>query len=208
MSRSEARRPLLCGEEVPISGHICAFFSSSEEKYGTLAPYFRAAIDAGDRVINVVDESVRTAHQRQLERMGVSVEQAMQRDRFRLHSSEQMYMKDGELALDSVLDMLRESLATAKADGHRLRTCGEMNWVARNPATRRQAMDYEVRVNELLPGHECTMLCVYDLAHTPSSLVADILATHPYAVINGRLRANPYHVEPAAYTAMLQARRS
>jgi hypothetical protein len=27
-------------------------------------------------------------------------------------------------------------------------------------------------------------------------------------VINGKLRANPYLVEPAAYSAMLQARRS
>jgi hypothetical protein len=208
VSRTEARRPILCGEEVPESGHICAFFSSRDEKYATLAPYFRSAIEAGNRVINVVDDSVKSAHQRQLESMGVPVTLAMKRDHFRLHSSEQMYMRDGQLALEAVLAMLRESLAGAKADGHRLSTCGEMNWVARNPSTSRQAIEYEVRVNELLPGHACTMLCVYDLAYTPSSLVSDILATHPYAVINGKLRANPYHVEPAAYSAMLQARRS
>lgn len=206
--RKAAARPVLCGEEVPLSGHICAFFSSTEEKYETLAPYFSAAINAGDRVINVVDESARAAHQRQLENMGVPVKQAIERDHFRLHSCEQMYMKDGVLALDGVLDMLRDALAGAKADGHRLRTCGEMNWIARNPAASSKAMDYESRVNELLQDHDCTMLCVYDLAHTPSALVSDILATHPYAVINGRLRPNPYSVEPAAYSAMLQARRS
>ena len=40
------------------------------------------------------------------------------------------------------------------------------------------------------------MLCVYDLASTPARLMSDILATHPFAVINGRLRANPYAVDP------------
>lgn len=206
VSSKAARRPILCGEEVPAGGHICAFFSSRAEKYDTLVPYFKSAIEAGERVINVVDASLKSAHERQLESMGVPVQQAVRQSRFQLHSAEDVYMRDGELALDAVLDMLRESLVKAKTDGNHVRTCGEMNWIARNPGVTRKALEYEVRVNELLPGHDCTMLCVYDLAYTPSSLVADILATHPYAVINGRLRANPYAVEPAAYSAMLQSR--
>jgi len=31
----------LCGREVERPGHICAFFSSPEEEYETLLPYFR-----------------------------------------------------------------------------------------------------------------------------------------------------------------------
>ena len=82
-----------------------------------------------------------------------------------------------------------------------------MNWVERGMVPVEDVIEYEVRVNELLPDFECTLLCVYDLARTPASLLSDILATHPFAIINGQLRKNPHYVEPQAYLDMLRGRR-
>ena len=50
------------------------------------------------------------------------------------------------------------------------------------------------------------LACVYDVAQTPPGMVADILATHPAAIINGELRTNPFFVEPSAFLEMLRRR--
>ena len=65
-------------------------------------------------------------------------------------------------------------------------------------------MACEARVNDFVPTFECTLLCVYDLTSTPAAMVADILATHPDAIVNGRPRANPYAVDPSEYNEMLR----
>ena len=67
-------------------------------------------------------------------------------------------------------------------------------------------MAYEARVNYLLPDFSCTLVCAYDLALTPAALVSDILATHPAAIVKGRLRPNPFYVQPDEYLEMLRAR--
>lgn len=199
-------RPRLCGEAVPTTGHICAFFESAHEKYEVLASYFADSIQAGDRVIDVVEGRAREEHVRGITEAGVDLRAALESGQLRLSTCEETYFQDGRLELDAVLEMLRVELRSASADGTPLRTCGDMNWVARDPRSRRRALEYEARVNELLPTLECTMLCTYDLAHTPASMIADILATHPFAIVKGRLRANPWAVEPGAFTEMLERR--
>ena len=200
-----ARRPVLCGEEVPKTGHICAFFDSSTEKYEVLARYFNDAIRSGDRVINVVEERKRSDHVRGLTEAGVDLASAQKGGRFRLATCEETYFRDDRPDLDAVLDMLRDELQTAREQGSCVRTCGEMDWVARDPSLRERAMEYEARVNEIVPTFDCTMLCVYDIAQTPAPLITDILATHPYAIIRGRLRANPWAVHPSTYIEMLRS---
>ena len=130
----------------------------------------------------------------------------MNRGQYRLLTAEETYLRDGAVELDGMLDLLREALESAKRDGTRVRTCGEMNWVARSSMPTEHVMTYEARVNEFVPTFQCTLLCVYDLALMRTGMVADILATHPAAIINGQLRPNPYYVEPSAFLHMLRQR--
>ena len=103
-----------------------------------------------------------------------------------------------------MLDFLKQTLAEAEREKFSLRTWGEMSWIARTKMPLERIMEYESRVNEIFPSADCTMVCVYDLAHTPSAILSDILATHPVAIMNGRMRPNPYYVAPADYLRMIQ----
>ena len=202
------RRLHLCGHELPARGHICAFFDSNAQKYAAIAPYLREAIDAGDRVINVVEEAGMKQHVASLEAHEVPVTRAVEADQLHLASAEETYFRDGAPALDAVLDMLREALETANREGRSVRTCGEMNWISRDPSTTAKAMAYEAKVNDLLDRGDCTLVCVYDTNETRASIVADVLATHEYSLINGQLRRNPCYVDPKDYLAMLEGRRT
>lgn len=194
------------GESVPHSGHVCAFFQTPEEKYRTLAPFFSDAIAAGDRILNVVDGDRVDAHLESLRAAQVPVDAAIRTDRLRVQATEDTYLRGGTLDLEGMLDMVRGAIASAEREGRTVRTCGEMSWLGRHQHVIPKALEYEARVNELLDGNDCTLLCVYDTPSTPSSIISDILATHEYALINGRLRRNPYYVSPEEYLAMLRAR--
>jgi hypothetical protein len=191
----------LCGETLQGSTHVCAFFDAASTKYRTLAPFIDEGLGADERVLSVVDAAKRADHLRSLIAEGVDVEPALGRQQFQVLTSEETYVRDGEFHLDDMLTMLERELADTQARGTRLRTWGEMDWISRDGVDPKRAIEYEARVNAFLPRSNCVMVCVYDLNSISATLVTDILATHPHAVINGRLRANPYYVAPEAYFA-------
>jgi hypothetical protein len=197
----------LCGEVLPHAGHICAFFDSAAEKYEAIAPFFDEGIRKGDRIINVVDADKRDSHIHALAGARVPVRQAIDSGQMTLLTAEETYLQEDAVDLSGMLQLLRETLESAQRDGRCVRTCGEMDWIGRSSMSTEEVMAYEARVNEFVPTFQCTLVCVYDIATMRSGMVADILATHPLAVINGRLRENPVYVEPDAFLEMLEQRK-
>lgn len=207
--RTRSREPrvvTLCGTPMSQPGHVCAFFDSRAQKYDVIAPYFAEAIGAGDRVINVVPASERDRHVDTLERAQVPVRSAMDRKQMSIFTNEETYLRAGVQDLQGMLDLMAEALGTADREGYAVRTCGEMSWIANSHLPIRRVLEYEAKVNHFVPAHDCTLMCVYDIATLPSALTADILATHPWAIINNRLRPNDYFVPPDEYLKMLGTR--
>ncbi|HEY0810604.1 MAG TPA: MEDS domain-containing protein [Longimicrobiales bacterium] len=196
----------LCGKEVPHPGHVCAFFESPQHKYETFLPYLRDAIDAGDEFLNIVDGATRADHIAWLNAADVPVASAMASEQLQILTSEETYLQPGVSNLDHLLDMLRQKLETVEREHGCLRTFGEMTWLGRIDLPVKRVFEYEARVNQFFPNHSCTLVCSYDLASTPPSLMTEILATHPVAIIKGRLRPNPYFVSPEDYLRMLEKR--
>jgi hypothetical protein len=193
----------LCGERFDRPGHICAFFDSRTEKYDVLGPYFNEGLAEGDRMINVVDAESRAEHLGFLAEKNVPVDATMATGQLQVLTSEETYLKDGAQDLEGMLELLRETLEASQREGRRVRTCGEMNWIGRSQMPSQRVMEYEARVNEFVPTFDCTLLCVYDLADTGPKMLSDILATHSFAIINGRPRPNPYFVPPREYLTMM-----
>ena len=171
-----------------------------------LASYFSDAIEAGDRIINVVDQSRRDDHIAQLDRARVPVHAAIARRQMEVLTSEETYLRDGAQDLESMLDLLRDALETARREGRSVRTCGEMDWIARGRIPVERVLEYEARVNQFVPTFDCTLVCMFDTAAMSASLASDILATHPFAIVKNRLRPNPYFIPPDDYLNMLRAR--
>jgi hypothetical protein len=197
----------LCGTKLDQPGHVCVFFDSADEQYAALGPFLREGIDVGDRVLNVVDAERREEHLRRLAGAGVPVERALAADQLRVLTAEETYLKDAPGRLDGMLELLRQEMAGARQEGRAVRTCGDMNWIARSRIPSEYVLEYEARVNAFVPTYECTLLCLYDLTEIDSGMLADILATHQLAVINGVVRRNDYYVQPDEYLKMLRARR-
>ena len=191
----------LCGQEIDQPGHICAFFTSREEEYETLIPYLKDGVEEGEQVLNVLDAERLADHRHRLEEAGVSTTDG----RVKIASSEDTYLAGGRFDMERMAGFVRDSLAAAAAQGRCVRTAGWMDWMRRNAPGTERAMEYEARMNLLVPTFDCTFMCVYDLTALDGAIGADILATHPYVILRGRVRRNEFYVPPDIYLKDLLA---
>lgn len=190
----------LCGQDIESPGHICAFFNSREQEYSTLIPYFKQGVDEGELVFNVIDRRRESDHRSRIGAAGLDVTVA---------TSEDTYLEDGRFDMERMCDFIRETLVQSAMSGKRVRTAGWMDWIHREAPGTERTMEYEARMNLLVPTFDCTFMCIYDLDKLSGGMVADILATHPYVIMNGQIRPNAFYIEPRRYLSeLLLARRS
>jgi hypothetical protein len=69
-------------------------------------------------------------------------------------------------------------------------------------------MEYETRVNYVIPKYEGPVICTYDLTKFGASVVMDALRTHPLVIIGGLLQRNPFFVPPDQLLPEIRERRS
>ena len=185
----------LCGETLDRPGHICAFFDSREQEYQTLIPYFQEGIAAGEQVFNIVDQARFGDHVDRLTASGLRVAS----DGVTVRTSEETYLEGGAFDIERMCDLIEQQLEEARVAGRRVRTAGVMDWMARGAPGSDRAIEYEVRMNLLVPAFDCTFMCVYDLAKLDGTTVVDILATHHFAIFKGKIRRNPFFIAPEVY---------
>jgi hypothetical protein len=198
----------VCGHRLDHAAHICAFFDSEREEYDCLLPYFQEGLDQGEQLVSIRDATSHRDHLRRLEEGGLPVAGAMSDSRFKLMASEETYLKDECFEVERMFSMLKDALDDGERRFGRVRTCGEMSWAVRHLTGTDQLMEYEARVNTLLPHHDCTLMCVYDVNKFSGRVLMDALSTHPQVIVNGQLIQNQYYVEPLQYLTGRLARLS
>jgi MEDS: MEthanogen/methylotroph, DcmR Sensory domain len=189
----------ICGHRLDEPTHICAFFDSREEEYSCLVPYFAEGLEQGEQVLSIRDATDHRGHLERLREAEVPVDKAMAVSQFKLMASEETYLKGECFEAERMFAMLNEALESGEKSYTRVRACGEMSWALRNLSGTDQLMEYEARVNQLLPKHDCTLVCVYDVNKFSGRVLLDALSTHPHVVVNGKLLKNPYFVSPLEY---------
>ena len=69
-------------------------------------------------------------------------------------------------------------------------------------------IEFETRVNYVVPKYPNTVICAYDLTKFGASVVMDALRTHPVVIIGGLLHENPFFVSPDQFLLEIRERRS
>jgi hypothetical protein len=69
-------------------------------------------------------------------------------------------------------------------------------------------IEFETRVNYVVPKYDGAVICAYDLSKFGASVVIYALRTHPVVIIGGLLQENPFFVPPDQFLLELRERRS
>ena len=204
ISRTPVR---LAGSQLSHSCHVCAFFHSKDEEYRVLMPFIKEGLEAGDRAFHVVDPQLREAHLGRLREEGIDVAAAEARGQLEVRRWQEAYLMDGHFDQFRMIETIRQALdPDLKAPGKRTRLVANMEWALEDLPGVHDILEYETRLNHVLPDYDDPVICTYDVSRFEASVVMDILRTHPMVIIGGMLQENPFYVPPDEMLAELRAR--
>ena len=189
--------------------HICAFFNSVDEEHRVLRSFIKEGLDRGEKAFHIVDSDLRDEHLKRLTEAGVSVERTMGSGQLEVRSWQHAYLRGDRFDQDAMLALIEEVLQSGAAAGYPLtRLLAHMEWACLDKPGVDDLVEYETRLNYVLPKYDDPVICTYDLSKFGSSVAMDIMRTHPVVIIGGVLQENPFFVPPDQFLLEIRERRS
>ncbi len=196
----------LAGMELERPCHVCAFFHSRDEEYRVLLPFTQEGFERGEKGFHIVDPQHRQERLQRLAHLGIDMRQAERTGQMEVRAWEQAHLRERRFDQHAMLALVEEVLSGGKADGFGLtRFWANMEWALENYPGVYDLVEYETRLNYLLPKFDDVVVCTYDLTRFSARVVVNILRTHPMAIIGEILQPNPFFVPPDEFLRELRA---
>ncbi|MBA3867649.1 MAG: MEDS domain-containing protein [Anaerolineae bacterium] len=210
MSAEHAQDIRLTGAKIGIQPHICAFFHSQEEEYQIMMPFIKEGIERGEKAFHIIAPNLQANHLQRLRNVGLDPDELERRKQLEIRVWEKAYLRNnGSFDLNDMLALIQEVLTEGKREGFPLtRLIAHMEWSLEDRPGVKDIVEYESRLNHILPQFQDPVICVYDLAQFGAATVIEILRTHPMVIIGGILQENPFYVDPDDYLRELQTHKA
>lgn len=177
--------------------HVCAFFNGDEELHRVLRSFIAEGLEQGEKGFHIVDPALRDDHVRRLAESGIDVERAMATGQLEVRPWHDAHLRADRFEQDSMLHLVEEVLQANAAAGYPLtRIVAHMEWALLDKPGVEDLLEYETRVNYVLPKYDDVAICTYDLSKFSARLAFDIMRSHPVVIIGGVLQENPFFVPP------------
>ena len=188
--------------------HICAFFNGIDDEHRVLRSFIKEGFDRGDKAFHIVDPELQGQHLERLVDAGIDVERAMGTGQLELRRWQDAYLRADRFDQDRMLALLEEVLQSGEASGYPLtRLVAHMEWALLDKPGVDDLLEYETRINYLLPKYDDPVICTYNLSKFSAGVVMDIMRTHPVVIIGEVLQENPFFVPPDQFLLELRDRR-
>jgi MEDS: MEthanogen/methylotroph, DcmR Sensory domain len=198
----------LAGREIGCSCHACAFFHTDDQFYKVLLPFISEGFAAGDRAVHIVDPAKREQHVQKLSAAGIDAERSQHTHQLEVRRWEEAYLREGQFDQQAMLALIQEVLEEGRRqDFPMTRLVANMEWALEDRPGVADLVEYESRLNYILPKYDDTVVCTYDLGKFSASAVMDILRTHPMVIVGELMQENPFYTPPDVLLPELAARR-
>jgi len=177
--------------------HVCCMYETEEEHRLLLTPFIRNGLEAGDKVIYITDVHTAETVINYLREDGLEVEPYIEKKQIVFLSSSDVYLREGVFDPESLIALLRTETHRALKEGFSaLRGTGEMSWALNGSAGSEMLIEYEAKLNELIPENQCLALCQYDKRRFSPELLQGVLYTHPLIALGTNIVNNFYYMAP------------
>jgi hypothetical protein len=189
--------------------HICAFFNSIDEQHRVLRSFVRDGFDRGDKAFHYVDPGRWEEHLTWIADAGIDVREAIGIGQLEVRPWDDAPLRGGGFDLETWLASFERVLQSGPEAGYgQTRVMGHMEWALTELPGVEDLMEYETRVNQIIPKYDDTVICTYDLTKFGASVVIQALRTHPLVIIGGLLQENPFFVPPDQLLVEIRERQS
>jgi hypothetical protein len=187
--------------------HICAFFDSRDEEYTLLLPFVREGLEQGEKAFQIVDPELQSDHLHRLQEFGIDVEQRRATRQLEVRGWQDAYLREGHFNQEAMLSLIEDILQAGPGQGFPLtRLVAHMEWALEDRPGVNDLIEYEARLNYILPRHADPVICTYDSAKFGAGAAIDILRTHPVVIMGGIMQENPFFVAPDIFLAEVRDR--
>src|SRR5437867_13116535 len=160
--------------------HICAFFNNIDEQHRVLRSFIKDGFDRGEKAFHLVDPELREEHLKGLAEAGISVQQVMSTGQLEVLPWREAYLRGDCFDQDAMLALIEEVLQSGAATGYPLtRLLAHMEWALLDKQGVDDLVEYETRLNYVLPKYDDRVICTYDLSKFGSGVAMDVMRTHP-----------------------------
>jgi len=188
--------------------HICAFFNGFDEQHRVLRSFIKEGFEQGDKAFHLVDPELWEDHLRRLAEAGVEVTKTMGTGQLELRRWQDAYLRNNRFDQDAMLALLEEVLQSGAASGYPLtRFVSRVETALVDKAGADSWLEYETRVNYVVPKYDDPVICTYDLSKFSAGMVMDLMRAHPVVIIGEVLQENPFFVPPDQLLLEIRERR-
>jgi hypothetical protein len=172
-------------------------------------PFIREGMEKGDRAFHIVNPSLRGEHAQRIAEAGIDTAQAEAEGQLEIIGWDEAYVRDGRFNRSAMLSLLPTFLNRGRTRGFpTTRFIADVAWVLNTPGALDQLLEYECRVNLVLPKAADIVICSYDLDKVDAAMVIAAMRTHPVVLIGGIVQRNPFYVPPEELLRELDERES
>ena len=209
METRSVRKVKLAGREIGCSCHACAFFHTEDQFYKVLLPFIREGFANGDRAVHIVDPAKRERHVQTLSNNGIDATAGEERGQLEVRRWEDAYLREGHFDQNAMLALIQEVLEEGRQRKFPMtRLVANMEWALEDRPGVADIVEYESRLNYILPKYDDTVVCTYDLGHFSAPVVMDILRTHPMVIVGEVMQENPFYTPPDQFLSEMDSRRA
>jgi hypothetical protein len=155
MTSQESERPIIfAGARLERHRHICALFNTRDEEYRVFLPFINEGLSQGQKAFHIVDPKLRLDHVERLQAAGIDVAAVEKTGQLELRTWEDSYLRGGHFDQAAMLALVEEVLAGGRRQGFSLtRLAAHMEWALENRPGVDDLVEYETRVNYILPKY-------------------------------------------------------
>lgn len=179
--------------------HIALIYDGPGDNAAATAAFVREGLQRGHLCLYVRDGESESDVLATLAAVGIDAPLALAEGRLQIAAAADVYLAGGRFDPATMVASLVAVVERARA-GHLagLFVAGEMSWALGGHPGAALLADYEARCNAFFDAHPAVSLCAYDRRRFDAGSLRQVLLTHPWVLINGRLCRNFHHV-PAGH---------
>lgn len=178
--------------------HLCLLYDDPAERVATVVEYLRIGLERNEQCLYVCSGVTCGEFLESLRQAGVLTPALEARRAVLVMDKMDSYLLGGEFVGERMVEMLNDAVEAALHSGFTgLRAAGDMTWILDAAPGTDTVAAYEALVNQFYPTARALGLCLYDVNRIPTGALEGAILTHPRAVVDGHICANPFF-EPAA----------
>jgi hypothetical protein len=154
----------------------------------------KEGIEAGDKCVNIIDKAHREERLERLAAAGIDVAAAESNGQLELRAWEQAHVGGGCFDQHAMLASLDAAAASSQHEHRITRLWSNQEWCLEGLPGCQDLVEYESRFNEVWPKYNDVFVCTYDTTMYRADTLTNVLRAHPFAIVGGILRENPFYV--------------